>query len=71
MGFELLPHMQGKGIIIEAASRTIQYGFEEIGLTSIEANTHPGNLSSRRLLEKLNFKLTSDEDVTGYLLKKN
>ena len=71
MGFELLPPLQGKGIMMEAASRIIQYGFGEIGLTSIEATTHPGNVSSRRLLEKLNFELTFDEAVAGYLLKKN
>jgi len=71
IGFELLPQMQGKGIMLEAASRIIQYGFQEIGLTFIEAYTHRENLNSRRLLEKLNFELTSDENAIKYLLKKN
>jgi [ribosomal protein S5]-alanine N-acetyltransferase len=56
IGYELLPDFQGKGIMQEAISKVIDFGFQHIGLASIEAYTHSENQSSTRLLEKLNFK---------------
>ena len=56
MGYELLPDFQGKGIMQEAISKVIDFGFQHIGLNSIEAYTHSENQISTRLLEKLNFK---------------
>ena len=56
IGFELLPGYQGKGIMQEAASKVIAFAFQHLGLHSIDACTHFENLSSVRLLEKLNFE---------------
>jgi [ribosomal protein S5]-alanine N-acetyltransferase len=56
IGYELLPDFQGKGIMHEAASKVIDFGFNHIGLHSIEAYTHFENKSSTRLLEKMNFE---------------
>ena len=56
IGYELLPDFQGKGIMQEATSKVIDFGIQHIGLHSIEAYTHSENQSSRRLLEKFNFK---------------
>src|SRR5947209_1765861 len=56
IGYELLPHFQGKGIMQEAISKLIDFGIQDIGLNSIEAYTHSENGSSTRLLEKFNFK---------------
>ena len=56
IGYELLPDYQGKGIMQEATSKVIDFGIQHIGLHSIEAYTHSENQSSRRLLEKFNFK---------------
>ena len=56
IGYELLPDFQGKGIMQEAASKVIYFGFQHIGLNSIEAYTHSENQNSTRLLEKFNFK---------------
>jgi [ribosomal protein S5]-alanine N-acetyltransferase len=56
IGYELLPGFQGKGIMQEAASKVIHFGTQQIGLTAIKAYTHAENESSKRLLEKLNFK---------------
>ena len=70
IGFELLPHFQGKGIMQEAALKVIHFGFQHVGLKSIEAYTHSENQSSTRLLEKLNFKRESaaDENFTIFKL---
>ncbi len=55
IGYELLPARQGKGIMQEALNRVLDFGFYELGLSSIEAWTHPDNKRSGRLLEKLGF----------------
>ena len=61
-GFELHPDFQGKGIMHEALSKIIQYGFSVLGLRSIEGWTHARNLSSMKILEKNNFKRDTDAE---------
>lgn len=55
IGYELLPEFQGMGIMQEATSKVLDFGFQNIGLDSIEAYVHAENQSSLRLLEKFNF----------------
>ena len=55
IGYELLPHYHGKGIMLEAMAAIIHYGFE-IGLQKIEAWTVGRNTYSVRLLEQNHFK---------------
>jgi [ribosomal protein S5]-alanine N-acetyltransferase len=62
IGYELFPHFQGKGLMQEATTKVIQFGFQHVGLHTIEAYTHSENQSSTRLLEKLNFKRDSAAD---------
>ena len=62
IGFELSPAHQKKGIMQEAATKSIDFGQQHIGLKSIEAYTHYENISSTRLLEKLDFKKHSVDD---------
>ena len=57
IGYELHPSFWGKGIMKEALPKVIQYGFENMHLHSIEADLHPGNISSKKLLEKNGFAL--------------
>ena len=76
IGYELLPSYQGKGLMQEAASKVLEFGFQHIGLNSIEAYTHSENQNSTRLLEKLNFKKqspiedNSDKSVIVFKLSK-
>lgn len=56
-GYELSPSFQGQGIMKEAFSRVMDYGFNILGLKAIEAYTHRGNLASTKLLEKHRFRL--------------
>ncbi|MGV3527272.1 MAG: GNAT family N-acetyltransferase [Flavisolibacter sp.] len=69
IGFELLPAYQGKGIMQEAASKVIAFAFQYLVLHTIDACTHPENLGSIRLLEKLNFKRHSVVDDNLLLFK--
>ena len=63
IGYELLPDFQGQGIMQEAISKVIAFGFDVLGLKTIEAYTHLENENSSRLLEKYNFK--KQENIDG------
>jgi ribosomal-protein-alanine N-acetyltransferase len=56
IGYALLPVYWGRGIIGEALTAVLKFGFKEMGLHSIEANVNPGNAASIKVLEKLKFK---------------
>lgn len=55
IGYLLDPALQGKGIMQEAVEEVLRYGFEEMGLHSVEAVINPDNLASARLLERNAF----------------
>ncbi|QIX63336.1 GNAT family N-acetyltransferase [Hymenobacter sp. BT18] len=69
IGYELLPDFQGKGIMHEAATKVVDFGFNDLGLSAIEAHTHFENQESTRLLEKLNFTRESISDENLILFK--
>ena len=55
IGYMLSTDFHGKGIMQEALSAILKFGFDEIKLHSIEAVTDPENFSSWMLLEKNGF----------------
>ncbi len=55
IGYLLLPDYWGKGIMQEAFSPVINFGFNVMNLHSIEANVNPANAASIKLLERNNF----------------
>lgn len=55
IGYMLLPEFHGKGIMPEAISMVIAYGFEDMKLHSIEAIIDPENKASAAVLEKNGF----------------
>lgn len=56
LGYALMPEFWGKGLVHEAASLAISYGFLELGLHRIEADTEPNNVRSNKVLERLGFQ---------------
>jgi RimJ/RimL family protein N-acetyltransferase len=56
IGFALLPNFRARGFAFEAASATMAYGKNVLGLTRVVAITSPDNERSARLLEKLGFR---------------
>lgn len=74
LGFELFPGLQGKGIMREALSEVLAFGFKELKLKTITALTNPGNLPSIKLLEKtgfladINYSLVTKEEAEGLLI---
>jgi ribosomal-protein-alanine N-acetyltransferase len=80
IGYELHPDHQGKGIMQEALTAVIKYGFEIAGFNVITASSSPDNEKSIQLLERnnfvkdTNFEYISKEELdnqAGYILKRN
>lgn len=57
IGYELMPAYQGKGLMQEAITAVIKYGFNEMRLDAIVAVTHPDNSKSSKILIKNGFIL--------------
>ena len=55
IGYVLHPDFHGKGFMSEALDAVLDYGFTYMNLHSIEANVHPDNKQSIKLLEKKGF----------------
>ncbi|MFC0514389.1 GNAT family N-acetyltransferase [Mucilaginibacter angelicae] len=71
IGYELYPDQQGKGLMQEALSAVLSYGFETAGFEVITACPLEGNESSAKLLTKSGFtlagKFPSDNGENTYL----
>lgn len=55
IGYELLPALQGQGLMAEALRAAIAWGWQHMDLNRIEATVHPDNAPSLRLLQRLGF----------------
>lgn len=60
VGYELSVESQGKGYMTEAMQAVLDFGFAELGLTTVEAFTQSNNAASTRLLGKFGFDLLVD-----------
>ncbi len=76
IGYELLPDYHGKGIMQEAISAVINFGFTTMKVKTITAFLLAKNIASIKLLEKNNFKIDTsekykeekDEAMKGYVV---
>src|SRR5437899_3970563 len=55
VGYELAQEAWGQGLMTEALSAALTWGFEGMELNRIEAQVHPHNVSSLKLLVRLGF----------------
>ena len=56
IGYMLGRQHWGKGYMPEALEALIEYGFRKLELHRIEADIHPDNTASARILERLHFR---------------
>ena len=54
-GFVILNEYQGRGLMQEALTAVLEYGFKIMKLHSIEAVISPKNIASTKLIEKCGF----------------
>lgn len=57
IGYELLPAYWHKGMMAEALTEVLNYGFTDLGLHRIEASPLATNIPSQKLLLRLGFKI--------------
>ena len=55
VGYELAQTAQGKGYMQEALTAALSWGFKEMSVNRIEAQVHPDNGPSLKLLRRLHF----------------
>jgi [ribosomal protein S5]-alanine N-acetyltransferase len=63
LGFHLVPKFWGQGLATEAARAVIPYAFEKYAAKKLLAGHHPENVNSKKVLDKLGFKYSHDEDL--------
>lgn len=67
-GFALLPEYEGKGFAFEAADCFLRRLAQTVDKIELLAITLPANTASRKLLEKLNFRLDTLREVKDEVL---
>jgi len=55
IGYMIAPQYWNTGLMSEALFEVIDYGFNQMNLHSIEAIINPGNIVSKKILQKFNF----------------
>jgi RimJ/RimL family protein N-acetyltransferase len=60
LAYLLDPAVHGRGIATEAARTVITDGFARRGYGEVLARSHPNNIASVRVLERLGFNLSAD-----------
>jgi RimJ/RimL family protein N-acetyltransferase len=60
IGWRLARPWWGQGLVTEGARAALAYGFERLGLSEIVSFTVPGNVRSRRVMEKLGMRYSKD-----------
>lgn len=66
VGYELLPDYHRKGIMSEALSAVLDFGFNELNLNEILAFTNKFNENSKGLLSKHDFVLQKGRTDEGF-----
>jgi ribosomal-protein-alanine N-acetyltransferase len=65
IGYDLIKAMWGQGLMREALEPVIAYGFGQLGLRTVWANTYRTNARSIGLLDRLGFTLVRVENDSG------
>ena len=61
-GYIFHPDFRGKGYAGEVCAALVEYGFEMLGFTAVEADTDQGNTASAKLLQRLGFVPVNGRD---------
>ena len=68
VGFELAPSAWGVGYMTEALSAVLEWGFEHMVLNRVEAQVHPSNMASIKLVARLGFHQEGRSREAGFWL---
>lgn len=62
LGYWIAPALRGAGLVTEAAQAVVRCGFETIGLHKITVHSFEANAASRRVIEKLGFRMVGRQE---------
>jgi [ribosomal protein S5]-alanine N-acetyltransferase len=65
LGFRLAPGYWGRGLAMEAASAWVARAFGALGMSRLDAFSHPDNAGSLRVLDKLGFRRQRHDTIMG------
>ncbi|QEL57689.1 GNAT family N-acetyltransferase [Chromobacterium paludis] len=68
LGYELAREHHGQGLMAEALRAALAWGFDHMELNRIEAQVHPDNLASLKLLQRLDFQQEGRARQAGFWL---
>jgi RimJ/RimL family protein N-acetyltransferase len=57
LGYALVPQEHGRGFATEASARMVEFAFGDVGLHRLRATALRDNIASRRVLERLGFRI--------------
>jgi ribosomal-protein-alanine N-acetyltransferase len=57
VGYRVIPPMRGRGYCTEAVRDLVEHLFRDESVQEVKAETNPGNVASRRVLERNGFKV--------------
>lgn len=63
LGYWISPTLWNRGLMTEAGQAVIRFGFESLGLHKITVECIADNIGSRRVIEKLNFRLVGRREL--------
>jgi [ribosomal protein S5]-alanine N-acetyltransferase len=69
IGYRYVPAAWGQGIASEAARAVLDHGFRTLALDPIVAVTHPDNLASQRVLQKIGLRPSGEAYYYGQWLR--
>lgn len=65
LGYELARGAQGQGLMSEALQAILAWGWDAMALARVEAQVHPDNAPSLRLLQRLGFGVEGRQRLAG------
>jgi len=65
VSYALLPAYWGKGYATELAQACIAWAFEMLTISRLVSVTHPNNIASQHVLEKINMHYSQDIQYSG------
>ena len=66
LGYWIAPALRGAGLVTEAAHAVVRCGFETIGLHKITVHCFEENVASRRVIEKLGFRMVGRQEEDAW-----
>jgi RimJ/RimL family protein N-acetyltransferase len=68
LGWSLLRHARGKGLVTEAALRVRRYAYEDLGLTTLISFVDPENAPSAAVAERLGARRDGQFELRGTMV---